>query len=301
MGHARLFASIIVVQAFTPLATHAQSPISFAQLTQLPAPPPTHRIAYGPGALQFGNLRIPNRSGPHPVVLFIHGGCWLSRYDISHVRALEQALADSGYAVWSLEYRRVGDEGGGWPGTFEDIARGADHMRTLAPTHALDLSRVVAMGHSAGGYFALWLAARKKLAPGGPLYVPDPIAIRAVVGLAPAPDLEGLHTSGVCENVIDKLMGGSPTQQPERYNAVSPMRLAPVGVPQVLVVGALDRTWAPPGRAYYARALASGDSAVKLVDAPESGHFDIIAPTTTSWRLVIEALMSLMPIRGAED
>ena len=276
-----------------PFAARAQGPISFNQLLELPAPPPTRRIAYGPGDNQYGNLRLPNGPGPHPVVLFIHGGCWLSRYDISHARALEQALADSGFAVWSLEYRRVGNDGGGWPGTFEDIARGADHLRALAPLFALDLSRVTAMGHSAGGYFALWLAARPKIPRESPLYTPNPIRVNAVVGISPAPDLEGLHQSGTCDNVIDKLMGGSPVQFPERYAVTSAMQLAPIGVPQVLVVGALDRTWAPVGRAYYARAVAAGDSTVRMVEAPEAGHFDVIAPTTSSWRFVVDALRSL--------
>ena len=295
MNHKVLTRALPALLALTPFAAPAQTTMSFTQLTELPAPPPSHRIAYGPGEFQLGNLRLPNGRGPHPVVLFIHGGCWLSRYDIAHAKALEQALADSGYAVWSIEYRRVGNDGGGWPGTFEDIARGADHLRTIAAEYNLDLSRVVAMGHSAGGQFALWLAARRKLPAGSALHVANPIPVRAVVGLAPAPDLEGLHATGVCDNVIDKLMGGSPQQHPERYAAVSPMQLSPIGVPQVLIVGALDRTWAPPGRAYYARAMAAGDTAVKLVDAPEAGHFDIVAPTTSSWRLVVEALRSVMP------
>lgn len=285
--------SLLCVLALAPVVARAQGPISFAQLMELPAPPPTHRIAYGPGDLQFGNLRLPKGSGPHPVVLFIHGGCWLSRFDITHARALEQALADSGFAVWSLEYRRVGNDGGGWPGTFEDIARGADHLRALAPLYALDLTRVTAMGHSAGGYFALWLAARPKISRESPLYSSNPIKIRNVVGIAPAPDLEGLQAAGTCDSVIDKLMGGSPAQFPDRYAATSAMQLAPVGVPQVLVVGALDRTWGPVGRAYYARAVAAGDPAVRMVEAPEAGHFDAVAPTTSSWRFVIEGLRSL--------
>lgn len=288
---------ILLALSLAPFSGHAQNPISFGQLAELKAPPPTHRIAYGPAELQFGNLRLPKGNGPHPVVLFIHGGCWLSRFDIAHAAPLEQALADSGYAVWSLEYRRVGNDGGGWPGTFEDIARGADHLRTIAPTYNLDLTRVVAMGHSAGGYFALWLAARQKFASTNPFHGSQPLAINAVVGLAPAPDLEGLHASGVCENVIDKLMGGSPAQHPDRYAAVSAMQLVPIGVPQVLIIGALDRTWGPPGRAYYARAIAAGDSTVRMVEAPESGHFDIIAPTTNSWRLVIDAIQSLSASR----
>jgi len=264
-----------------------------ADLSSLTAPPPDHRIQYGPGPLQFGNLRLPKRPGPHPVVVFIHGGCWLSEYTIAHVAALEQAIADSGFAVWSLEYRRIGDEGGGWPGTFTDIARGADYLRVLAPQFALDLGRVVTSGHSAGGQFALWLAARKKIPVTSVLYVANPLPVRGVFALAPAPDLEGLYASGVCGKVIDRLMGGSPTDHPDRYAAASPMQLAPIALPQLLVIGAYDQSWGPIGRSYFARSRAAGDTAVHLVELPESGHFEMIAPLTTSWPLVIGALQAL--------
>jgi acetyl esterase/lipase len=278
----------VVSCAFAPLG--AQRLMTAADLPSLTAPPPDHKIQYGPGPLQFGNLRLPKRRGPHPVVLFIHGGCWLSQYDIAHVGAFEQALADSGFAVWSLEYRRVGDDGGGWPGTFTDIARGADHLRVLAPRYALDLSRVVVSGHSAGGQFALWLAARSKIPVTSELYVANPIAVRGVFALAPAPDLESLQASGACGNVIGRLMGGSPAEHPDRYAAASPMKLAPIATPQLLVVGAHDQSWGPVGRAYYARARAAGDTAVHLLEASESGHFEMIAPATTTWPIIFGSL-----------
>lgn len=276
--------------AGTPAALRAQRIMSSADLPSLTAPPPDHKIPYGPDPLQFGNLRIPKRAGPHPVVVFIHGGCWLAEYDIAHAGQIEQAMADSGFAVWSLEYRRVGNEGGGWPGTFLDIGRGADHLRTIAAQYSLDLNRVIASGHSAGGHFALWLAARKKISSKSELYVANPLTVRGVFALAPAPDLEGLQASGVCGKVIDRLMGGSPADRAERYAAASPMQLAPVGVPQVLVLGLKDASWSPIGRSYYARTRVVGDTAVRLIEAPESGHFELVAPKTSTWPIVIGAL-----------
>lgn len=283
---------VLVSSAFSTLGAQA---LTFTQLAALTAPPPDHRIAYGPGPLQFGNLRLPKgRSGPHPVVVFIHGGCWLAQYDIAHAGPFEQALADSGFAVWSIEYRRVGNDGGGWTGTFMDIAQGADFLRELAPRYALDLNRVIASGHSAGGEFALWLAARRKIPSTSPLYVAEPLVVHGVLGLAPAPDLEGLHASGVCGNVINRLMGGSPAEHPDRYAAASPMQLVPIPAPQAHVIGAQDRTWAPIGRAYLARARAAGDSTAQAIEAPESGHFDLLAPTTSTWPIVFNALRQLV-------
>lgn len=273
----------------------AQRLMTSSDLGALTAGPPTARIAYGSSPLQFANLRLPRTPGPHPVVVFLHGGCWLSAFDIAHAGKLEQALADSGFAVWSIEYRRVGDDGGEWPNTYLDVAQGADYLRRVAVQYQLDLNRVIASGHSAGGAFALWLAARSKIQPSSELYAKDPLRVRAVVALAPAPDLEQLHQSGVCGNVIDKLMGGSPSAHEDRYAAASPMRLAPVGAPQTLVIGAKDASWGPIGRAYFARTRAVGDLAVRVVDLPESGHFEMIDPGSSSWPAVYAAFKAALP------
>jgi acetyl esterase/lipase len=284
--------AVAVLLATTPLP--AQRLLGAADLPSLTAPPPDQRLAYGPGPLQFGNLRLPKKPGPHPVLVFVHGGCWLSQYDIAHAAALEQAIADSGIAVWSIEYRRVGNEGGGWPNTFTDVAAGADYLRTIAPKYGLDLNRVVVGGHSAGGAFALWLAARKKISSESELYTANPLVVKGVFGLAPAPDLDALSASGVCGKVIDRLMGGTPVEHADRYAAASPMRLVPIGVPQSLVVGAKDASWSPIGRAYFAKATAAGDTTVRLLEAPESGHFELIAPASSTWPIVIRELKSLL-------
>jgi acetyl esterase/lipase len=264
----------------------AQKLIATSEINSLASGPPDQKIQYGPGTQQFGNLRLPKGKGLHPLVIFIHGGCWLSAYDITHAGSIEQALADSGYAVWSIEYRRVGNEGGGWPGTFLDVAHGADYVREIAEKYSLDLNHVVASGHSAGGEFALWLAARNKIPSSSEVFMANPLKVHGVVALAPAPDLEGLEAAGTCGKIIDKLVGGPPSDFGPRYAAVSPMKLAPISVPSTLVVAAQDRSFGPVGRAYFARAKAAGDTKVKLVEAPESGHFELIAPKTTTWPIV---------------
>ena len=272
----------------------SQSPVTFEQVMARPTRAPDRVIPYGSAPEQFAHLRLPSGRGPHPVVVFVHGGCWQSQYNIAHAAPLEQALADAGYAVWSLEYRRVGNAGGGWPGTFTDVARGADHLRVIAPEYALNLSRVVAAGHSAGGFFALWLAARPKIPAGAELHAPDPLRVRGVLALAPAPDLEGLHAAGVCGNVITGLMGGSPSEQAARYAQTSLMQLAPIDVPTEVVIGEADTSWAPVGRTYVARARERGDQRLHVVEVLGAGHFDVIAPFAPAWTQVIAALRALL-------
>lgn len=275
------------------MAFLASQLMTAGDLHRLTAPPADARVAFGDDPLQFGELRLPDGPGPHPVAIVVHGGCWLAEYDMTHIGALGEALTREGVAAWIVEYRRVGNPGGGWPGTFEDVAEGADHLRELARDYPLDLERVIAVGHSAGGHLALWLAARPHLAPGQPLYDADPIPIGGVLGLAPAPDLSLLHRQEACGHVIDGLMGGSPEEFPERYGAGSPVELVPLGVPQLLVIGRQDRGWAPVGRRYYEAARSAGAD-LRVIDAEESGHFEMIDPSSTTWPLVRKAVRELL-------
>src|SRR5919202_2506380 len=126
------------------------------------------RLAYGSGPLRFGDLWLPageGRAGPHPTAIVIHGGYWRNPYGLDLMDGLSADLARRGIAAWNIEYRRIGDEGGGWPGTFIDVARAAGHLAHLASRYGLDLARVAALGHSAGGHLALWLAGRSRVPP----------------------------------------------------------------------------------------------------------------------------------------
>ena len=191
----------------TPPAS-AQPLMTGQDLLALPQPPADRTIAYGSAPQQVAELRLPKGPGPHPVVVLVHGGCWQAPWGFDHVRSLAAALTAEGYATWSLEYRRLGDPGGGWPGTFEDVAHGADHLREVAREHPLDLDRVVAVGHSAGGQLALWLAARPRLPEGSPLRAAKPLRLRGVVSLAGITDLRAGAASGVCGDAIPQLLGG---------------------------------------------------------------------------------------------
>src|SRR5215468_2517834 len=119
-----------------------------SDILERPAPPADRRIAYGAAQSQFGELRLPSGEGPHPLAIALHGGFWRARYDLAYFGHVCAALTARGIATWSVEYRRIGEAGGGWPGTFLDVARAADCVRELSPTFNLDLGRVFSIGHS---------------------------------------------------------------------------------------------------------------------------------------------------------
>jgi len=185
-----------------------------------------------------------------------------------------------------MEYRRVGDPGGGWPGTFDDVAAGADHLVTLATQFNLDLSNVVVAGHSAGGHLAIWLTNR-------PHQWPAKLKPAAVLALAPAADLAYLHGQQVCGHVVDKLMGGSVSQYPQRYQLASGTARLPLRVPQYIVIGQHDKSWAPVGRLYVDKARRRGNSP-QVINASESGHFEMIDPDSSTWSLVLQAAKSAL-------
>ena len=270
---------------------HAQE-LTFRDVEKLPVPAPGRRIPYGGEPLQFGELRLPKGKGPHPVAVIIHGGCWLSEYDLRHVGSFAAALTGAGFATWSLEYRRVGNPGGGWPGTFQDVARGTDYIRSLRRTYPLDLKRVVVVGHSAGGQLALWLASRRRLLKDSPLYAPTPLPLRGVVSLAGITDMKKFRPG--CGDAVTKLLGGPPEEFPERYRQTSPVELLPLGVRQWLIHGARDRIVPlEQSRQYKAAAAAKGDDA-RLTVLDDAGHFELIAPQSKAWTAVIEAVRTLL-------
>ncbi|HLZ25303.1 MAG TPA: alpha/beta fold hydrolase [Ktedonobacterales bacterium] len=263
-------------------------------ILDLPAPPTSARISYGPGEEHFADLRLPPGTGPFPVVIGIHGGYWRARYGLDHFGHLCAALTSAGgIATWNIEYRRLGDDGGGWPGTFADVARAADALRTVAATYPLDLARVFVVGHSAGGQLALWLAGRHRISASSPLHSPHPLPLAGAVSLAGVTDLRLGYELRLSDSVISELLGGSPGSYPERYAAVSPLDLLPLGARQLLITGDAD-TNVPPAltQRYYDAARAGGDP-VELLVLPGTGHFEIIDPRSREWPRVAAAILSL--------
>lgn len=294
--------SAAVVCAFAlwqpPAASAAEmnrSRLSWSEVEALPLPPASERIAYGDAPEQFGELRLPSGEGPFAVVMLIHGGCWLSDFDYAHLTRVAAALTHAGYATWTVEYRRLGNDGGGWPGTFLDVAQAADHLRPLAKKFPLDLKRVVAVGHSAGGQLALWLAARAGLPEDSALYRPQPLPLTGVIGLAAITDLATyrIGDEGSCHSSVDPLLGGAPAQVPERYAQTSPLALLPLHRPIWLIQGDDDPVVEPASAAaFIAAAQAKGDRAI-LTSVP-TGHFELVVPQGAAYEALLTALAVLL-------
>ena len=249
---------------------------------------------YGTERYQFGDLYVPAGAGPHPVVIGIHGGFWRSAYGLDYYGPLCAALAQAGVAAWNIEYRRIGNRGGGWPNTLLDAARAADSLRELAPAHALDLSRIVTMGHSAGGHLAFWLGARHKLQPGSPLYMESPIALKGVVSLAGVLDLRRAYELRLGGGVTQELLGGSPASAPERYAAASPYELLPLGIAQAVVHGTEDVNVPYEIATRYADAARKAGDPVSLLSQNGAGHFECVDAGTREWAAVQAAIMELI-------
>jgi acetyl esterase/lipase len=268
-----------------------------------PAPSADYRIAYGSQASQFGDLWIPQaRNGTlFPLVVFYHGGWWKSEYDLDYAGHLCAALKGMGIATWSVEYRRVGETGGGWPTTFQDAAAGLDFAVQLAHTYPIDLTRVIAMGHSAGGHLAFWVAGRHRIDCGSELHSLKPkVALTGAIALAGAVDLrltidlsgEGIFAHDRRE--VHALMGGTPAELPDRYKAGNPGDLLPLNVPQILIQGAEDDQIPPSLPSRWIELAHNAGDTVGLTMVPFADHFDVVDPSSKAWKIVSDSIRSLI-------
>jgi acetyl esterase/lipase len=245
-------------------------------------PPPAPVFRYGKHPDQVANLHLPAREGgPWPCVVLVHGGFWRERWDRTLMTPLATDLATRGYAAWNVEYRRVGQDGGGWPGTLTDVDNAGD---ALGDVPEVDAQRVVALGHSAGGQLALWLAARST----------PKIRLRGAISQAGVVDRVRAHVDGLGDGAIAAFLGGSPEETPDRYASVSPAALVPLRLPQLVIHGGDDEIVpVAQSRAYVEAALMVGDHA-DLVELPGADHFDLIDPQHEAWKVVVEALPRLL-------
>ncbi len=243
------------------------------------------RIRYGEDPNQFADLRLPAGPGPHPAAIVVHGGFWRAAYGLDHIERVAEALPAIGVATWNIEYRRIGQPGGGFPGTLDDVLHAASHLATLdAP---IDLARVVALGHSAGGHLALYLAARK------------PIPLRGAISLAGVADLRLAAELELSRGVVAReFLGATPREAPERYRAASPIEMLPFGVPQRLIHG--DRDDIVPieiARRHAEAAQAAGDDA-RLIALPGVDHHQVVDPAASPWPTILAAVRELTGFPG---
>lgn len=255
------------------------------------------RLPYGTDSSQFGELSLPAGPGPHPVALLVHGGYWRAHYGLALMQDLGRDLAERGIAAWNIEYRRVGNPGGGWPGTFLDLASAADALRDLAPIYQLDLQRVVPVGHSAGGHLALWLAARPRIPAGSDISLQqEPLRLAGAISLAGVVDLHLAYRLHLSQDAVVELLGATPATQPVRYAQASPAALLPLGLPQILIHGIRDEhVPIQVSREYATAAWAAGDR-VLLLEPEGVDHFAVIHPGTAVWAQTVQHLQELFQL-----
>ncbi|MEE7463641.1 esterase [Methylobacterium fujisawaense] len=282
----------------TTLATELASadPVDLSAFRDLPRPPPAPQVLYGKAPAQGVDLFLPDDPGPHPVVALVHGGCWsATSAGREQMRHLGPELTRRGIAVWSIGYRRADEVGGGYPGTYRDVATALDRLVADSPDHRLDLSRVVLAGHSAGGHLALWAASRQSLPAASPLHGSVRFVPRAVISSGGVGDLATfarfvpvLGGPGIAERL-------APT---DKLAEVSPAALTPSAGSVIMVSGALDRL-TPPWVAYdYVGALRRRPMVVpRLADIPDAGHFDLVTPSARAWQRVRGLIEEAVEVR----
>jgi acetyl esterase/lipase len=260
----------------------------------LPPPPFDHRVAYGVGPAQFGELRLPKGKKHPPLLVVIHGGFWRAQYDLGHIGHLCAALTRQGFATWSLEYRRVGMDGGGFPGTLADVALAADFIPKLAERFSLEAGKTIVTGHSAGGHLALWLCGRHHIPESSPLAARQPFRFHGAVPLAPVSDLARAFKLRLGNGIVETFLGGAPEAVPASYAAASPAQLLPLGVPQIVLHGTEDDTVPfSLSKEFVADAVGRGDSAT-LRTLSGLGHFEPIDPDSAAWPVLLESVRALL-------
>jgi acetyl esterase/lipase len=282
------FLQIAAIAALAVTTAGAPQPalLKMSDLTSRLRPVPTTTVRYDTDPLQVVDVWLPTGRGPLPTVLMIHGGCWQTNIADRHLMDwAAEDLRRRGFAVWNIDYRGIDRPGGGYPGTFLDVAAAADSLAAHAREFHLDTRHVVAVGHSAGGHLALWLAGRKHLPATSSLRTAHPLRIGAVVSLGGLPDLE-LDTrveNGCGTQVSAQLAAG-------HFAETSVPRLAPLGVPQYLVDGLQDRIIPTEIASDYQRRMQATGDQVQISWVPQSGHFELIAPGSRAWDMAVNKI-----------
>jgi acetyl esterase/lipase len=256
--------------------------MSSDSILTLTPPPADARVAYGADPNQFGDLRLPKGKTPFPLVINIHGGFWRAKYDLAHAGHLCAALTAIGLATWNIEYRRVGNPGGGWPGTFEDVRNAYRFLPQLAKRYSIDINKVVVMGHSVGGQLALCLAAHET-------------SLKKVIPLAGVVDLQQAWNLHLSHDAVVEFLGGKPSDVPEHYREADPMQLS-IGhaTTQWLIHGAADDVVPSYFSRNYAQQKQARGEDVHYTEVSTAGHYDLIDPHSQAWPKVQNTVLHLL-------
>lgn len=289
----------------TACSSAVAAPMKLADYMALSGPAPTAHVAYGSAPSQYAELFLPEGKGPFPVAVLVHGGCWTKEFGgITQLRNMAGALAGRGIAVWNVEYRRVDEPGGGYPGTYLDMNAAMDALGQEARKHPLDLERLVAVGHSAGGQLVQWLGARPRIPASSPLYKTREslmrVPVRQVISLGGLADLrrEKDLLKSSCDREIVELAGLPSATRPDVFSDTNAGDLMPNGSRTILITGELD-TISPPRVAhdFAARARAAGDAA-EVVILPGASHYDEVAASSPSWPLVLKEIEKALRLQA---
>jgi acetyl esterase/lipase len=248
-------------------------------------PPADLRITYGSDPNQFIDLRLPgSKTRSHPLVINIHGGFWRAKYNLDHAGHLCAALTAKGLATANLEYRRVGNEGGAWPGTFADIRSAFQFLIQTAQKHNFDAQKVVVMGHSAGGQLALCLAAHEP-------------RVRAVISFAGVVDLQRAYELHLSHDAVVEFLRGTPAEVPDHYREADPMQLSITKARQWLIHGTSDDVVPPAFSRDYVnikrQRTGQKKEEARLLEITAADHFDLIDPGSKAWKEVEKTVLEL--------
>ena len=296
-----LHATLIATALLAAVQSAVAAPMTLDQYLALNGPQPTAQIAYGPAPSQYAQLFRPEGKGPFPVVVLVHGGCWTVQFGgIRQMRNVANALSEQGIAVWNVEYRRVDEEGGGYPGTYQDMHAALDSLQSHASQYQLDTSRILAMGHSAGGQLVQWIAGRSQLPKTSPLHREKFLQINNIISLGGLADLrhEEQLIKSSCDRDIAELAGSASSERPDIYSDTNAAALLPNGTRTVLITGELDAI-SPPRVAhdYAAKAVKAGDHAEVLI-LPGASHYDEIAATSPAWKMVLPVIRQMLGLKS---
>ncbi len=245
-------------------------------------PPADVRVTYGPDPNQFVDLRLPaNKDKAHPLLINIHGGFWRAKYSLEHAGHLCAAFTAQGFVTANVEYRRVGNKGGGWPGTFEDIRSAYKYLVQNAQKHNFDSTRVVVMGHSAGGQLALCLAAHES-------------SVKSAISLAGVVDLDKAYRQHLSHDAVVEFLRGTPSQVPDHYREADPMQLSIPQAHQWLVHGSADQVVPADFSSDYVTLKAKTKERADLVKLPGADHYDLIDPRSEAGTRIHEIVAALV-------